>query len=310
MSTVLPVGVCDHDRRLVEIHPSNISPAISYFKRRRSEGAVDGVFVRGSGYEALDFLRELTDIERLAVDASGPNSSPLSLAVIGELTTLRGLRSVNSKKPIDFSQLRGLRFLSVGWAQQHRGLSNLINLEELAFWGFNPSEGDMTSLPPFPRLLTLRMIRTNCLSSRGIERLAQVNTVEFSYAAKLTDISSLAELNQTLRNLTLANVKSIGEYTPLGKLQKLRFLSAYKCAPIPTISFVRELQQLEYLGLVDTEIEDRQLEPLLKLPSLVRVGIVTRQRYDFTEQQINDALKERHHTRPYVAETSTTPDSV
>lgn len=79
---------------------------------------------------------------------------------------------------------------------------------------------------------------------------------------KLTSLSGIKKLSNSLENFTIESVKKIETYSPIGNLVSLKKLVIARCKPMDDLSFLKNLHALERLVIRDTKILAKDLSHL------------------------------------------------
>jgi hypothetical protein len=244
-----------------------------------AEAIVDGLtlnYARGFVAPDLDFLdawplRRLDVLDRRLTD----------LAPIGRLgATLESL-SIQAAPgaEIDLAALPGLRTLAAEWSTVEETIDQPGSLEELTLM-----EYDGTSLRPLatqPSLAEVRIKVAPLLEILdGAEALPALAILRIAAARELNDLTALASVALSLRELELQSCLEIVTLGDLVGLRNLRFLGVSDCGRIESLHPVAELKDVEKLhAWGSTRIMDKDLSPLLHLPRLSEIRMRDRRDY-------------------------------
>ena len=146
----------------------------------------------------------------------------------------------------------------------------------------------------------------------GIENLKNLETIEIHYNSKLSDLSILAEC-KSLKKIKLSNLSKVISLNFLANCISLEFISISDCkniienkslfnctglkvigyynsGPIASISGVKHLKCLERFNIGNTNIEDGNLEPLLRLEKITTISFKDKRHYNLRFQEVQSKL--------------------
>jgi len=179
------------------------------------------------------FAHPLSDLEAIQ---SLSNLHRLTIQHVGKAQALR----------IDFERLRSLRHLTIEWFRGGDSLFAAQGIETL-----NLSNYGATTSASFSRLPNLRRLR-----------LAE---------SQVTEINSFAQL-QKMHWLALLRLERLAEFSGLSGHKRLRFLWIESCPNLRSLEFLRGMDALETLRILDCG-SVAGIESLLALPQLRHVFI-------------------------------------
>ncbi len=225
-----------------------------------------------SGYEATELLRN----PKLVASFPRATAGAPALAALKGLERLQ-IRDFHYRDRADpIATLSSLRWLSLqGW-RNLRALGALENLERLEMW-----ELEIANLRAFRRAANVRRLglagRMDSLD--GIEAFQQLEQIRFGGRA-VRDLSILAAL-PNLQLLTLNYPDAVKDFAPIARIKSLRRLEMLlgdntDAGELPDVAFLRGLDHLEELVLLNVNITDNRLDPLFELPSLRRLKLTGR----------------------------------
>ena len=241
------------------------------------------------------------------------DSTIVDRSVLSAFVNVEVLILEHSVKGIDFSQFSHLRRCSIAATKGIGNIAACSTLTELRISGARVE--DIAILAPLKRLQLLSLDATPLSSLSSLEqfpilqhlqllrcrRLDSLAGIEHSQIAKLLlyslpGLCSIAPLTGlcTLRDLEIYTCKRIEDLERLGDLSGLELLTVRNGREIPSLTFLRHLVRLRYLGAFVTKVVDGNLDILLDLPSLEQVVIQPHMRhYSRTEEQLNALLAAR-----------------
>lgn len=221
------------------------------------------------GIVDLSFLRELPDLRSLWVSSK----TPIDITAIEVLQHLEEL-SLDDQISVglDLTCLRKLRDLRL-IVSKHQPLcaGNMPSMESLWLWKIG--ESNLAHLESFPNLETLGIFEAKKLSSlNGISHCQKLKRLDVGYCPSLSEAAELKALSR-LEHLELFSLKrllSFAEDLPASSLKKL---IVNGLSPISNASIFLRLLNIELLTLVNTEVLDGDLSPLLQIESLKHCNI-------------------------------------
>ncbi len=272
---------------LLDVRPETLEPAIELLAQH---GALNNHFsgLHITGLDDLEFLRDYP----LLLYLVGEELSPKALQSVESLSNLRGLRLNAPKGGVDLTCFPNLEEFIGDWHRGNSGIGDCGELRTLRAWGFRSTEPDLSALAKCARLERLWLVRPGIKSIEGIESLEDLRYLDLAYAPKIESLTPLAAPTVDLRELSLANMKAITDYSPLASIRKLRRLSIFKCAPMEDLAWTKGMDYLDSIGFVETKVLNGDLSPLLSLPLLRYVGAGNKKHYSHTDEELNALLDE------------------
>jgi len=241
------------------------------------------------GLDQIDFSK-LGMLDYLSVSADAPvfgnlnrSSSLRSLHITGcalrNLTPLAGLDRLTEltigeaplKSLAGMNELRGLRRLALAQVPLASldGIEDLQAIEDIYIYML----GRLQSIAPLTGLPSLRKL------SIGAAR----KVADFDQLGEMTALEHLELLGSAPQRLAV-----------LSRLKRLKLLQLDNVGVLPSLAFLRGLDQLEtFYPSQGTKIEDGDLAVLLELPALTRVLFTNRKHYTHTCGDIQHALTAR-----------------
>lgn len=223
---------------------------------------IDGLSDFGIGN--LDFLRELPNLKYLSVWSK----APIDVTAIGACSYLEEL-SLDDQISIglDLTCLRNLRDLRL-IISKHQPLlvGNMPSMESLWIW--KSGESDMTCLKSFPNLETLGIFEAKKLASlKGISNCSKLKRLDVGYCPLLSDTTELKTLSY-LEHVELLSLKRLLSFVGDLPESSLKKLIVKGLPPISSASVFLRFLSIELLTLVNTEVLDGDLSPLVQIQSL------------------------------------------
>jgi len=98
------------------------------------------------------------------------------------------------------------------------------------------------------------------------------------------------DITLDLEELEVENSKAQIAVESFGKLTRLRKLILLDCAPLSSLSFVKNIPALEFISFVNTEIRDGDMTPCF---GLKYAGFLKKKHYTHTPEQVAAAIAEK-----------------
>lgn len=256
--------------------------------QRYREGGIESLGVnpqRGYCLHDLSFLEVYPDVSDLVV--VNPVGGDFDLAPLLELEALNGL-TISGPITLPVSQLPKLRVLRGNW-HPALSLTGCQSLEVLDLSGYRSAEKDLAGFPSMPALRELILTGSNITSTKGIERLRQLESLELAYLPQLRRLEGIEALS-ALKTLTLVHSKKCDVVEKASGLSSLGLLSIISSGDLADVSFVASMPHLEEFRFVGTNVRDGDLRPLLRLK---RVHFVRKRHYSHTPEQLRQAILSR-----------------
>lgn len=271
-------------QRFLQVTSARLNECVDYWLRNREFGIHLSRY-HGFAEEGLQVIERFPGITALFIQDQYADCSPLYSAsrlnclIAGELL------------PIDLSRFDRLSVYRGDW---HRGLSlsSCRSLTHLALWGFAPRSRDCDEIATLTSLRFLELVRPRIESLWGLDSLCRLQSLAIHLARSLSDLSALSESMNQLSYLELNSCPKVSDYAQLSRLHALKKMIISNCKALPSLEFINELVFLEFFSFVQTDVLDNQLGPLLRHPTLKRVGFTDSKRFSHSMDEVN-ALLER-----------------
>lgn len=269
---------------LVRVTPENRDEAIRAF----ADGASRFSGLHVVGISDLGFLKDFPDLLYLeVVDQKRVNTRHLD-----HLGNLRGLRLESPGAGLDFSCFPELEVYVGDWHAANSNVNGCRELRQLRIRQFKPKSLTLGEIAHTTRLEWLELTQTGIASLDGIETLDDLRYLEVAYASKLESLDPLTLREMEIREIEIQNAKKIRSYTPLAALPRLRRLKLTACAPMADLEWTKGFEWLDFFSFVETNVENGDLSPLLKLPKLQYVGTIDKKHYNIRCDALNEMLRQ------------------
>lgn len=269
---------------LINVTPENQTKALEAFRKGSNFSGL-----RVSGIAELKFLTDFPDLRYLEV----VNQERVDTRPLDGLSNLRGLRLETPGTGVDFSCFPHLEVFVGEWHSDNSNVHRCDELRQLRVWQFKPKSLDLSDLANTTRLEWLDLTQTGIVSLAGLEALPDLRYCEIAYAPKLESLEALRSDQIEVRELSFEKAKKISSYEPIAAVSRLRRLRLSDCSSMPDLKWTKGMCYLDFFSFVETNVEDGDLSPLLKLPKLRYVGTMDKKHYNYKSSTINELLGQR-----------------
>lgn len=254
--------------------------------------------------ENIDFLKQCTCLEYLmifpAITAKDFDYSPLY-----ELPNIKWLQcetvyGIDEDKicNIDYCHFQKLKRVGISGKHGHLNVHKAENVVSLFFdFGF-PNSKTLTGFLPDKNLLNLSIRQAPIVSLDGLERVPQLQKLELSYNRRLSDISALQYLHESLKYLEIDTCGKIQDFSVLHNLHNLEFLILKGSNTLQNLSFIKNMPKLRYLHLT-MNVADGDLSVCL---SLSYAKIKNRKHYTHKDSELPKFYFENQIVNPFEEE--------
>lgn len=185
-----------------------------------------------------------------------------------------------------------LRSLGQIWNQKMTFASSHPQLHRLSLFKYCPkSNKDIDELPVAPNLKVLALLRSCIKTLDRIDKYGHLEKLVITFGKYLTAVGSLAHCHH-LKIFELDGCKNINDLQEtLSKCSRLERLVLMKVSALENIQFVERMPNLKWLNLMDTNVVDGDMSPLLRHPSLEYAVFTSKKHFSHTEAQVRAALQ-------------------
>ncbi len=211
------------------------------------------------GYEAND-INFIINLENY-LEGITILSEKFDYSIINKLHKIKSLGIIDNKKDvIDLSNFPRLESLSCDYSIRLQNIESCKSLKSLTLNNYKPTINNLINFPRFNNLELLILIRPDITTLHGIDCLISLKKIELFNASKLETISSLNTISNTLEEIYIEQCKKINDFESLGKVKSLKKIIVSKSGEIKSLSFLRNLDKLEFISFWGTNILDGNLE--------------------------------------------------
>lgn len=245
--------------------------------------------------ENIEFLKQCPSLEYLmifpAISANEFDYSPLYEMPNIKCLHCETMYGEDEEKitTIDYSRFPGLKRLGIKGGKGHLNVHTAKEVVSLFFdFGF-PNAKTLTGFIPEGKLKNISINQSPIQSLDGIEAALQLCKLELSYNRRLTDISALRHLSETLRYLEIDTCGKICDFSVLKELHNLEFLTLKGSNVIQDLSFLNKMPNLKNFHLT-MNVENGDLSLCEQLPY---VRIKNRKHYSHKDSEL-----QKNYTAP------------
>ena len=166
---------------------------------------------------------------------------------------------------IDYSRLKGIKYLGISHSEGHLNVNQASNIISLYFeFGF-PNSSNLLNAIPGKKLRNFTVCQAPIQSLKGIEDAPMLCRLELSYNRRLTDISALHALSDSLSYLEIDACGRIHDFSVLKELHNLEFLILKGSNELENLSFLKSMPRLKYLHF-SMNVKDGDLRLCERVP--------------------------------------------
>ncbi|MDQ8020646.1 MAG: hypothetical protein REI94_02330 [Moraxellaceae bacterium] len=171
---------------------------------------------------------------------------------------------------------------------------------------FKSAGKDMRDFPATSALRYLHLTLGNLTCFEGLDRFPGLRRLELGHCLKLEHDAGLEQVKDSLEWLHIDQSRKFRPGGNLLQLTQLRVLCLNDCGSLPDLSFLEAFPRLLDFRFVGTNVEDGDLTPLLRHPTLCSAGFLNKRHYNLKSVQVEQVLRPRHeraialaHKGPY-----------
>jgi protein phosphatase 1 regulatory subunit 7 len=263
--------------RFLYIDSDDLKGGLDVFR----EYELDGIAVSPLGEYKLpdvEFLREVPGLKAFLAAYAGK----IDLSAVTACHSLESLTLHENKQPLDISNLRKLKYLSVDWHSALRLPQRecLKHLGELDIDGYKGRSLD--AVPAYRNLRRLVLTNSPIRGLHGIENFLGLRRLRLVYCTKLKTIEGIEHLTD-LSELQIEVCRQVDNWSLLGACFNLRSLWMFDCGNIQNIAFVRQLPRLKDFRFMGTNVVDGDLSPCQGIKEVI---CDNKRHYSPTEKQL------------------------
>ena len=164
---------------------------------------------------------------------------------------------------VDYTKINGLASISA-YGKGHNGYEVVPTLEELRLSN-SKKHINLENISSSPILKKLELTQCNTQTLDGVGAYPQLKTMGLYYNRSLWDISALADVAGTLKQLYIEACPKIKDFSVLSSLVNLEYLQLYGSNSLPNLDFLQHMQKLKVFAF-SMNVEDGDLSRCMTLP--------------------------------------------
>ena len=158
---------------------------------------------------------------------------------------------------VDLSLFENIEYL-YGYYNQMKNLDKADTLEYLSILGYKDVRKEISKLL---KLQGLVLTKCNVINLAFLNSLKKLERIELNYFRRLTDISDLANISATLKELEIRSCKKINNLEKtLIKLKNLHSLKLLNCK-LESLDWIKELPNLKNFVFMDSNVVSGDISP-------------------------------------------------
>jgi len=292
--------------RDIDFNGNNLNDSVVEYIKEAGIKDLELNDVFGFNLNTLQFLIQVSWVEGLRIIKSGG----INLEGLQLLKNLKRITINYSSESLDFSHFKKLKIADILWSKERITILECESLETLVLHKYN-GEG-LEKITNLPTLKNLKFVSSSINNLKGVENLKNLETIEIHYNSKLSDLSILAKC-KTLKKIRLSNLskvtnlnflancesvefisvsdcKNIIENESLFKCESLKVIGYYNSGSIATINGIEHLKYLERFNIGNTNVEDGNLKPLLRLENITTISFKDKRHYNLKLEEVKNKL--------------------
>lgn len=234
----------------------------------------------------LRLLQDIPELEVVSIHAE----VPLDWTPLQRLTTLKKLRLKARHfrpQPLDFCAFKSLHSADITWHSEWSSVLRCASLRRLEIEGTQKlHEFDFRELP--------RLVEVSIRECKGLKRLLfaprqRIESFAITASTALEKVEPLSIL-KCLKYLAIAGHSKL-DIRFVKDCRALRKLWINGMGKIPSLDFLASCKNLEYLQMLfSTNVQDGNLDILLKLPRLKAARFEDRAHYSHSVTKLNELI--------------------
>lgn len=242
-----------------------------------NDNNIEAVFsnvARGSKGTDFSFLSELQRVKQVHIIAN----EGTGLAGVEDMPQLEDLSlNVHTSDKVDFTKIKTLRKVFLGWWKQADSILDCAWLEELSIDSFKYSNLDR--LRNLKNLKALQIGNSSIKTLDWLEDFERLERLELHNCKKVEDFTVISRC-KALRRLDLHGCKNVSDLEFIAHLERLEELDLSSCGEIQSVAPLENVKTLKAFAFNgSTNVLDGDLGVLESLPKLAMLMFVPRRHY-------------------------------
>lgn len=235
----------------------------------------------------LDFILECPSLNDIVVWPSLDADEKFDYSVLYKMPWIKRLSCKirygeleQHKATLDFSKVAGLENITM-YGDGYRGYDLVQNLKTL--WiSENKKIRSFQGLSCSPVLKEVTFLGCGLRSLEGIDNHKMIKSLTLWHNYSLTDISALADISESLTELSIDACSKIKDFSVLSKLENLEYLQLDGNNILPNLDFLKNMKKLKIFGF-RMNVADGDLSNCMKIPY---VFCKNRKHYNFKDKDL------------------------
>lgn len=251
--------------------------------------------------EDISFLKQCPNLEYLmvfpAVTAKEFDYSP-----IYELKNIKWLQcqtvyGIDDEKTavIDYSRFENLQRIGICGAYGHQNVDKAGNIISMFFDSGFPKAKTLEGVIPGKVLENFSVVLSPIQSLNGIDAASHLRRLELQYNRRLSDITALRYIKESLIFLKISNCGKIHDFSVLKELKNLKFLTLNGSNTLSDLSFLKEMPNLQNFEL-SMNVADGDLSLCKNIPY---VRIKNRKHYLYKDSELSKNYTDPEEIVPF-----------
>jgi hypothetical protein len=214
---------------------------LNEYKKLNSVEKFDYIFSQDND---LSYLVHFRNIKFISIPSEAE-----SLDTLYELKDLEGIQLYsNCLNKLDFEKLKNIKCLAITEDEKINDFSKISKIEKLSLSMFSfDSLANISNLDV--KDLTLDFC-SKLKSLKGIEKLQKLTNLTIGYCLKISDISSLSFIKDSLKELSISDCNKIKYWDVLEKLDNLERIKlfsvfTFKKQSLSNLNFIKNMPKLK-----------------------------------------------------------------
>lgn len=148
-------------------------------------------------------------------------------------------------------------------------------------------------MPEMNRILFMEINCSNIYDFEGIEKLKNLKRLELHYCRKLETDKGISKLSETIEWLHIDMSKKFQMTNELLQLKKLKVLCLNSCGPLENLGFLSAFPNLIDFRIVDTNVLDGDLSPILAHPKIKNAAFLNKRHYNLKDTDVKEILNRK-----------------
>ena len=216
----------------------------------------------------IDFIVNCPTLKYLSIIPADSSKDKFDYSPLYKMPQIKSLRCktiYGSREElstcIDCAKINALENIHI----TNSGYENFNSVLTLTSLGLtNYCKNDLSEAFESSQIDTLSIFQSRITTLDGIEKSQKMQCVYLYHNRILKDIDSLRKIKGSLKALRIESCPKIDDFSVLGELENLEFLSLYGSNELPNLNFIKKLKNLKTF-VFNMNVQDGDLTPCLNL---------------------------------------------